>query len=80
MTDARRRAEAAAAAVDGDIARARAAIAAEIAGATDRQLAAIADQARGEAARFDAVRGEPLDAIAGQLVVRLAAITLDEGP
>jgi hypothetical protein len=80
VTGARRRAEAAAAAIDGEVARARGEIAAEIAAATDRQLAAIADQARTEAARFDAVRGEPLDAIAGQLAGRLAAIALDEGP
>jgi hypothetical protein len=80
VADARRRAEAAAVAIDGEIARARGEIATEIAAATDRQLAAIADQARSEAARFDAVRGEPLDAIAGQLAGRLAAIALDEAP
>lgn len=80
VSDARRRGEAAAAAIDDEIARARAEIAAEIAAATDRQLAAIADQARAEAARFDAVRGEALDAIAGQLARRLAVIALDEAP
>jgi vacuolar-type H+-ATPase subunit H len=80
VADARRRAEVAAAAVDGEIARVRGEIAAEIAAATDRQLAAIAEQARAEAARFAAVRGAPLDAIAGTLVQRLAAIAFDEGP
>lgn len=78
--DARRRTEAAAAAIDDEIGRARVEIAAEIAAATDRQLAAIADHARAEVARFDAARGEALDAIAGQLAHRLAAIALDEAP
>lgn len=76
--DARGRAEAAAAAIDGEIERVRAQIAAEIAAATDLQLDAIATQARAEAARFDAVRGDALEAIAEQLANRLAAIALDE--
>lgn len=78
VRDARRRAEDAAAAIDGEIERARAQITAEVAAATDLQLEAIATQARAEAARFDAVRGAALDAIAARLANRLAAIALDE--
>jgi len=78
--DARRRAEQAAAEVDGEIARARARITAEIADKTCAQLGAIAAQAGVEAVRFDAVRGDALEAIARQLADRLVAIALDEAP
>jgi len=75
---ASQRADAAIATVDGEIEHARARIAAEIATATAAQCRALAEQAHGQAARFDAMRGDALDAIAMALARRLAAIALDE--
>jgi hypothetical protein len=75
---ARQRADAATATVDGEIEHARARIATEIASATAAQCRALTEQAHRQAARFDAMRGDPLDAIALALARRLAAIALDE--
>ncbi|HEU4731045.1 MAG TPA: hypothetical protein VFT22_24290 [Kofleriaceae bacterium] len=76
---ARRRAEDDAATIDAEIARERARIDAEITTATTAQLAAIAEQARAQAARFDAVRGEALARLGHALAHRLAAIARGEG-
>lgn len=80
IAEARRRAELASAAVAGEIERERARITAEIEATTEAQIGGLATQATAEAARFDALRGDALDAIARQLADRLAAIALDEGP
>jgi len=70
---AQQAAEAATAALDAEIARARERLAAEIATRTHDELAAIDDAARADVARFAAVRGDALAAIARALVDRIAA-------
>ena len=76
IAGARRSAEQSAATVEGDIAQVRTRIAAEIATATELRLGDIAARARAEAARFDAVRGDALAAIAGRLAHRLAELAV----
>jgi vacuolar-type H+-ATPase subunit H len=75
---ARHRAATTDAAVAQDIARQKAQITATLATELAAQRTSIAEAARAECARYDAVRGEPLVAIAHALAVRLAALARGE--
>ncbi len=75
---ARKRAADAMAQIDRELERERARIAAEIAATTAAELRAIADDARANVARYDALRGEALTALARQLARELADLVLAE--
>ena len=80
MEAARRRAEAADAALAEEIATRAARIAADSAAEVTRQRTAIADAACTEIARYEAVRGEALSALVAAVVAKLAAIARAEAP
>ena len=74
------RAKAAAGTLDSELDRERARAARAIEDATARELRSIADEARLHVARFEAVEGERLRALACELARRLAALALAEAP
>ena len=74
------RARAAASMLDSELDRERSRAARAIEDATAVELRAIADDARLHVARFDAVVGERLHALAHELARRLAEIAIAEAP
>jgi F0F1-type ATP synthase membrane subunit b/b' len=74
---ARQRAENAAALLDAEITRERAHAAAQVEAETQARLATIAEHARAELARYEAVRGEVLGTIVKDLVERLVVLALE---
>lgn len=77
---AHHRAELAAASLAIEIERERDRVATALAAATDAQVLEIVGGARAECARFDAVVGEALGALAHRLSQRLATLALEEAP
>ncbi|TMQ04270.1 MAG: hypothetical protein E6J90_51795 [Deltaproteobacteria bacterium] len=78
ITAARRRAEAADAALAGDVAREQARIAAESAARLAAQRTEIDQAARAEIARYEAVRGDALAGLARALAAKLAVLAREE--
>ena len=75
---ARQRATDAASTLDGELERERQRAVTAIEDATQRELCEIADDARVQIARFDAVRGERLAALVEEIGSRLIALVLAE--